>query len=108
MSDSLTQCQLQVDPGCRSNDLWPQEVVEQHLQAQQLDGGEAVAGLLAAAAAAEVQAWRVGRAVEAHCIAWGKGLEIQHSVKHPLHPLGWDVLECQGPTQASVTTGCAR
>ena len=68
------------------------EVVQQHLQAQQLDGGEAVAAGLAAAAA-EVEARRGGRAVEARRMAWGKDIEIQRSVQRPL--------------TASVTTGRA-
>lgn len=37
---TLTKTQDQFSLCCSSNSLWPQEVVEQHLQAQQLGGGE--------------------------------------------------------------------
>lgn len=82
---------------CCGSSVWSQEIVEQHLQAQQLDGGEGGGGV---DAGVQAQPRRIGLAVEgwsacnrrrkktyklqspsslltlnfSHCVIWSRGL----------------------------------
>lgn len=61
MKCTLTKTQDQVALCCHGNDFRPQEIVKQHLQAQQLDGGEGGGEL---DAGVEAHPRRIGCAVE--------------------------------------------
>lgn len=62
MALSLTKTQDEFVLCCGGNNLWSQEIVKQHLQAQQLDGGEGGGEL---DAGVQAQPSGVGLAVEA-------------------------------------------